>query len=425
MGKQFIERNALVIGAIAAVLIVATLLVALTVTRDELTGGYVVTARFTDANGLREGDVALVAGIPVGEVVRLEIPERQAYVEADIQMDGGVELPASTRATITLRTLVGKRAVDLDTGTDFSGELLADGDVIPLERTSVTIDVPQLGEVADDLLGDIDSEALNLLLTSVADVTRDQRDEVAELIESGGDLTRIVNDQEEQVRALLRNLTRLSATLESRDDELIAVIDDLDVATAQLAARRADLQDLLRETQRSGTLTADFVRDVRADLDAILDELHLDLEAVARHQVDLAEGLAYLPDALIGFGSIALADGQPVEWGHVFVTSLGPAGVDALVGCGGLVDQQLDALIGPDPRPCSQQSGTDTFPEDTPNLEQGGGNPPSLPVPGIPVLVLTADTPAVRREPQRLPVDIGPRSLLEVLSRQQAGEAGP
>lgn len=411
-GKQFIERNGVVIGVISAILLVLTLLASLLVTREDLTGGYTITARFSDANGLRPGDVAMVAGLQAGKILELTIPEGQEYVEAVIQMDGGVELPSTTRADITLRTLVGKRAIYLDTGTDFSSDLLEEGDIIPLERTSVTVDVPQLGEATHDLLGEIDSEAMNLLLTSVADVTRGQRERVAELIDSGTDLTELVNTQEQQIRLLLRNLAQVSQTLQSRDDELVGIIDDLDVAMANLAARRSDLQALLRETQDAGAVTADFVARVRDDLDAILDELHLDLRILARHQVDLAEGLAYTGDALIGFGSIGYAEALPVPWGHVFVTSLGPLGIDAIAGCGGLVDQQLDALIGPDPRPCAEQTG-DSFPDD---VEEGDGPLDGSLIPDLP------PGAAVTRSPQRLPIDIGPRSLLEALGSTSGGD---
>lgn len=414
MGKQFIERNQVIIGVITAVLIVAALFASLGITREDLTGGYVITAEFVDANGLRAGDAAIIAGIPAGKVIAIDIEGDR--VVAQIQMDGGVELPTTTRAEITLRTLVGKRAVALDTGNDFT-QLLGEGDVIPLERTSVTIDVPQLAESANDVLGGIDSDAFNLLLTEVAEVTRGQREEVAGLIDSGTDLTDLVVDQETQIRQLLRNLTRVSQTLESRDEELIGIIDDLDVALGALATRRADLQALLRETQEAGTVTADFVRDVRADLDAVLDELHLDLEIISRHQVDLAEGLAYTGDSLVGFSSIGFANGQPVPWGHVFVTAAGPVGVDLIAGCGGILDQQLDALLGPDPRPCDEQTGG-TFPDD---VEPGEG--PLSPDGLLGGLLGTPSIPspdqAIVRQPQRLPIDVAPRSLLGVLGVDQ------
>ncbi len=406
MNKQFIERSPLIIGGITAILIVVTLVVALSVTRDDLTGGYTINASFVDANGLREGDVALIAGIPVGRVRSLDIVED--HVEAVIQMNGGVELPESTRATITLRTVVGKRAIAFETGRNFEGPMLEEGDEIGLDRTSVTIDVPQLAESADDLLSEIDSEALNLMLVTVADVTRGQRDRVAELIDNGGDLTELVNTQEQQIRLLLRNLSQFSETLSSRDDELIGIIDNLDVALGSIAARRADLQVLLAQTQRTGGITADFIRDVRADLDAILDELHLDLQIVARHQVDLAEGLAYAGDAIVGFSSIGFAQGMPVEWGHVFVTAAGPANVDLLVGCGGLLDQQIDTILGPDPRSCEEQTG-DSFPDDVDpgSGPLGGGIIPDLPIGSV-----------LTRQPTRLPIDIGPRSLLDALQTQ-------
>ncbi len=60
MGKQFIERNQVVIGVVTAILIVITLVASLTVTREDLTGGYTITVEFVDATGLRPGDVAIV-----------------------------------------------------------------------------------------------------------------------------------------------------------------------------------------------------------------------------------------------------------------------------------------------------------------------------------------------------------------------------
>lgn len=412
MGKQFIERNQVVIGVLTAIAIVVTLVFSLTVSREDLTGGYVLTVEFSDANGLAAGDIAIVAGIQAGKVLEVDIVDD--HVEALVQMDGSVEVPVGTRASITVRTLVGKKAIDLDTGVTgdaFQGPFLRDGDRIGIEDTMVTLDVPALAETAEDFLTEIDSDALNTLLVAVADVTRDQRDEVAALVDSGTDLTELVNSQETQIRELLRNLSSLSQTLESRDDELVAVIDDLDVAMANLSARRADLQALLRETANTSAVTADFLARVRADLDSILDEVHLDLEIVRRHQVDIAEGLAYIGDGLVGFASIAYAGDLEVPWGHVFTTSAGPAGVDVLAGCGGLIDQQLDAILGPDPRTCEEQGVTGT--PDTPDEQAGDGG-------GFAAADSVASTSgAVVLRPQRLGIDFGPRSLLARLQEAQ------
>lgn len=405
--KQFIERNQVLLGLLTAAVTGVLLVAALTISREDLVSGYELTVEFADAGGLRPGDQVQVAGVRAGRVRALDIVD--GHVEAVVEIEGGVELPAATRAEIVLRTLVGKRAIELETGEDFT-ELLADGDRIPLERTRVATDVPTFGDEAEELLSGIDAEALNTFVAALTDVTRDQREEVAALIESGTDLAEIVTSQEEEIRTLLRNLSRISRTLESRDKQLVAIIDDLDVAAGSLAARREDLTRLLAETQRAGAESADLIRDTRAELDRILDEVHADVALVARHQMDLAEALAYAGDSLYGFGSIAYASGQPVGWGHVFVTALGPVGVDVLAGCGGLLDQQLDLLLGPDPRACEDLENT-TFPDDVEAPSGPLAGLPNLPLPG---LAAPSDQP-VELAPQREGIDLGPRSLLEQL----------
>lgn len=416
--KQFNERNPILIGLIALGLIVASTVIALTLQRDDLTGGYRLTLEFTEANGLRTGDLVEIAGVRAGTVVEVAIV--RDHVEAVAQMSGGVEVPATTRAQVKLRTLVGTRAIDLDTGDDFT-RLLEDGDRIPIGQTRVAIDVPTFAEDAEDLLSEIDSEALNTFLVSLTDLTRDQRDEVAQLVDSGGRLADLVTTQEQQLRLLLRQLAEVSRTLNSRDDELIGIIDDLDVALASVAARRGDLTRLFEQTRRAGADTADLIAATRADLDSILTELHVDLAIVNRHQVDIAEALAYSGDAIEGFASIAFAGDIPVDWGHVFVTSAGPIGIDVLAGCDGLIDQQLDLVLGEDPRPCSEQDGSST-PGDVPPadplvppiLPDLPPLPPIPPIPGLPPLLPSGDGPVAVVQPAA-GIDAGPRGLLDRL----------
>lgn len=369
---QLGERSPLVLGLVALTAMAAVTVVALAVQRSDLVGGTRIEASFTDANGLRPGDDVLVAGVRAGEVVDVAIDGD--HVDAQLQVEGA-ELPVDTRAEIALRTLVGRRVVELDTGNDFS-ELLTEGDTIPLERTRVAVDVPELGEDTRELLGGTDAEALNTFLRSVTDVTADQREELAALIDGSSRLSKVVTDQEEQIRRLLRALRQVSATLADRDEELVAIIDDFGVVLDRLAERREEVRRLLRETNATSGEAADLAAETRAQLDDVLDEVHADLAVLRRHQVDLAEALAYAPASLGGFAEITFAGTEPVPFGKVFVSSLGPLGVDVLLGCGGLFDQQLDALLGPDPRPCEEQTNR-RFPRE-------GEEQPS-PVPGAPV----------------------------------------
>jgi phospholipid/cholesterol/gamma-HCH transport system substrate-binding protein len=375
----FMDRNPVLLGIIAAAVIIGGTLAALAVQGGQFRTSYTVAAEFADAAGLRVGDHVLIAGIRAGSVTGLEIDGDQ--VLAQLQVNGH-ELPTQTRAHIVLRTLVGRRSVELVAAGDWT-RLLADGDVIPRERTQVPIDVPEFGDIAERLLDEVDSEALNTFLASLTDVTRQQRNQVEALIAGGTRLTAVVNDQEQEVRQVLRDLRRVGEILNSRDAELVRIIDDFGEVVAVLAQRRQELQALFRETNAASATAADLVAATRADLDRILGEVHETSAVLARHQMDIAEALAYIGDSIEGFSSIAFAGGREVPWGHVFVTSLGPAGVDVLAGCGGLIDQQLDALLGPDPRSCEEQENQ-SWPDDVPPSSGGpvlpgqqGGAPPA------------------------------------------------
>lgn len=349
---QFTERSPLLLGLIAIGLIAAVTVVALTLGRSDLGDGFELTAQFEDAAGLRVGDDVFVAGVRVGEVLDIEIVEDR--IETTLQVQGA-DVPAQSRAEIKLRTLVGSRGIEVTTGDDFT-DLLSDGDVIPLEQTSVATDVPEFGDETEELLTEVDSEALNTFFASVTDVTEGQRDEVSALIDGGTRLAEVVSDQETQIRRLLRSLREVSSTVSERDEELIAIIDEFSVVFDRLVERRDEVRRLLRETNATSAEAADLVGDTRAELDAILDEVHADVEILQDRQVALAETLAYAPDGVGGFASVTYSGDEPVDFGKVFTTSLGPAGVDVLVGCGGLVDQQLDAVLGEDPRPCDEQT---------------------------------------------------------------------
>ena len=414
--QQFIERSPIVLGLFALGLLIAAGVLSLTLQRSDFNGGYSVVAEFKDASGVRVGDVVTVAGARSGRVAELTIDGD--HVDIRLEVDG-VELPVSTTATITPRTLVGKRAVELETGDDFSKLIKPDG-VIPLSQTIVHTDVPAFGKASDDLLSNVDAEALNTFLLALTDLTRGQRDELQQLVKGGTRLTSVINEHEGPLRELLRQLKTLSATLNSRDAELVQIVDDFDVVLGRIQERRADIRRLFRETRRTSAIGADLLVQIKPELDQILTEVHKDTKLLARHQMDLAEALAYAPDSIGGFASISFSGDVPVPYGHVLVQSAGPAGVDVLAGCGGLLDQQLDKLLGKDPRSCEEQEN-DTFPDDQeepdtdpiPDLPIDPIDPPDLPGAG------RSQSSAAGGGTQRLPVDELARRLVPTREGQR------
>jgi len=363
MNLTFLERNQMLIGTIAAAAILASVLGGLAVQGGIFRPGFSLDVEFANAAGLSPGDHVLVAGARVGTVDAMTLGTDR--VIATMTVDA--ELPKDTRAKILLRTLVGARAVELIAEGDWD-DLLGPGDTIPVEHTDLPVDLPEFSEVSEDLLSQSDTAAFDEFLVAVTEILRGQRTQVSSLIEGGRRLSAVVSDQEQDVRRLIKGLRVVGEALAARDKELATIVDDFGEVVGALAVRRDELRRFLRGTNAAAGAAADLVRDERAQLDSILSDVHVVADVLSRNQLNFAEALAYAGDAIEGFASISYAGAQRVPWGYVYTSSLGTAGVDAISGCGGLIDRYLDQTFGPDPRSCAEQDN-DTFPEDTNNQQ--------------------------------------------------------
>ncbi|MBV9665927.1 MAG: MCE family protein [Actinobacteria bacterium] len=352
--KSFTERNPRIIGAILIAIILGFTTGALLLTSGVVKGEYTVMARFVDTAGLKGGDKVRVAGVSAGSVG--SIRQAGGKVEVALKINKGIELSRDTKAQVIVETLLGSKYVRLVTGRDWT-TMLHKGSVIT--DTSSPTEVLDLQNIGTPLLQKIDAKAFNDLLASLSSVTKDKRDEVVSIIGGLNKVTAQVNDRQDQTRGLIDAAKKLSGTLAGRDNELVGLVDNLNVVVRSLADQRVQLAALLQQTAAAAKETADLVGANRAKLDSVLDELHQDLVIVGRHQVDLAQSIAYLGVAIQGFSSIGYSgpDNNPNRWANVFAQGLGPTSVDPILGSCGVVDQALDLALGNDPLPCSARTG--------------------------------------------------------------------
>ena len=350
--RSFTERNPKVIGAVGLAVILVAVVLVFTLNRNTIGGGMNLTARFPNAAGLRSGDQVVLAGVPIGSVTGLH--QRGQYVYADLRVDGSAQLPADSSATIQVQTLLGALAVKFQPGSDWA-HLLRDGDTVT--RTTVPFEFQQLQNVTGPLLARSNAPALNQLLADLATITKGKQDQVARIIAGLDRLTSTVTARQQEVGQLIDSANRVSGALASRDQQLTQAIDNFGTVMAGLAQRRQALSDLIANTQAVADQTAGLVGANRARLDGLLSTLNTDLDVVARHQVDLAQGLSYLASAVQGFSSIGYSGpgNYPNRWANVFTNLLG--GGDAVYGSCGYLDQALDAALGPDPLSCPARVG--------------------------------------------------------------------
>jgi phospholipid/cholesterol/gamma-HCH transport system substrate-binding protein len=381
--RSFLERNQRLIGGIGLGLVVAGTVFALLLQGGVFTPSYTVTAYFSDAAGMRSGDLVTVAGLPAGKIKDVRIKNGQ--VAMDLAVEDGVVLPADTRAEVVIETLLGRRSVSLIAGQ--ANQDLGEGAEIPLERTTTPIDVTELNDISVRLLDKSDADAFERFMANVTAATEGREAEVRTLITGLEQVMAAVDARREQLAGLIGSLRTLSTTLGERDQIIVSLIDNLNVVLANLAERQDDLRTLLISTASGSRETADLVRRNRDVLDSALRYLDEDLKVLNRHQLDLAAGIAYLNQAVEGYSSVGYSQGTPNTWANIFVQSLGPAGVDALVGQCGAVDQFFDHYFGAN---CQDAGSAGGVRGTTGGLPQSSG----LDAP-VPVEELPADAPAL------------------------------
>ncbi len=344
--KSFLERNQTVIGALGIAAILVGSAFALLLSGGVFARTYRVTAYFADAAGIQPGDDVTVAGLKAGTVKAVRID--RGRVAMDLGISRGVTLPADSRAAVVIQTLLGKETVSIVAGR--AQTVLQGGSVIPETRTTTPVSISQLNDISVRLLNRSDGNALNTFLAELTKVTDGKGQQVTDIVDGLSALLRAVDARRTQLSQLITALKDVTTTLGQRDRTVVSLIDNLDPVLADLAARQQDIQALLVVTDSASHDTADLVARNRRVLDQSLAALHQDLTVIDQHQVDLAAGVAYLDQAVQGYQSVGYSQGVPNRWANIFVQSLGPAGVDALLGQCGLVDQLFDQAFGADCR---------------------------------------------------------------------------
>ena len=209
--------------------------------------------------------------------------------------------------------------------------------------TSVPTEFYQLQNTAHSLLSKTNAQALNSLVTSLANITKDKQTQVAQIIQGLGALTTTVDQRSGQVSQLIDSANTLSSTLAGRDQQLLSVVNNLDTVSTGLAAHNQDLSNLITNVDSMASQTNSLVSQDSPALNSLLQSLHTDLTVVGQHQDDLAEGVSYLGGALKGFQSIAYSGSTPVPWGNIFANPASLTNTFGVIGpCGDL---------RPDPRP--------------------------------------------------------------------------
>lgn len=316
MSKPFRERNPVIIGAVSLAVISALILAAFRAEDLPLIGGGdTYYAAFKEAGGLKANDEVRVAGVRVGKVQ--EVTLDGDHVQVEFQVERGVDFGATTAADIRVKTLLGAMYLSLEpTGP---GQLEEEAE-IPVNRTTSPYDVVDAFSGLADRFARIDTDQLATSLDTLAALMKNTPDEFQAALKGMSDLSQNIAARDAQLNELLTNMEKVSKVLADRNGDLITLMEDGDKLFRALVARRESVHDLLVATSQLSQELTLLVRQTRDDLKPALDHLDNVLDVLRKNQENLDSSLRLMAPFYRVFAS-TLGTGP---WFDTFIQNLPP-----------------------------------------------------------------------------------------------------
>jgi phospholipid/cholesterol/gamma-HCH transport system substrate-binding protein len=169
---------------------------------------HIVEAEFDDIMGLEVQSPVRMAGVKIGIVQSISLKNNKAIVK--IALNPGVRLPASTRASIIGRGLVGEKNLALTAKTGDT-EFLPEGAVIPSDPTG---DINTFIAKATSITDDIKSLTQSLSGQKNGKSHESFQQLIANINSAAQEVTLMVQENRSQIKAVTTSLQRIMQKLE-------------------------------------------------------------------------------------------------------------------------------------------------------------------------------------------------------------------
>ena len=252
--------------AFAAVTLVATGVLALTIANIQFGSKATYTALVSDATGVAPGQDVRIAGVRVGEVEDVRVAHDtvsdRASAEIDFQVLKSSVLTQGTEVTVRYRNLVGERYLALTQGAGASAPL-ADGSTIPLARTHPALDLTVLFNGFKPLFAALSPQDVNELSGLLIKTLQGEGGDINSLLARTASLTSAIADRDAVIGRTIDNLNAVLGTVDAHDDQLRSLIDQLQRFTSGLAADRETIGRSLAGINALSAETADLLVSTR------------------------------------------------------------------------------------------------------------------------------------------------------------------
>jgi virulence factor Mce-like protein len=257
------------------------------------TGGYHMTAVFSNALNLPANAKVKLAGADVGQVESMVARNYTAVTTLRI-MDG-VRLPTGSTAELRSATPLGDVFVALKPPThpDPGAGLLADGDTIGVQSTAAAATVESVLSSAAVMVNGGAVRNFTNIINGLGKATGEQGQALGDLVRKTNKVLGRLDARSQQISAALTQTSRLSDELDAKNQTLTELVAAVEPATDALADNTSIVADVVEQIGDTTTLLARFPSIAGTDTSG--RSLIKDANTIARAWNDVA----LTPDATL------------------------------------------------------------------------------------------------------------------------------
>ncbi|MDQ1739619.1 MAG: phospholipid/cholesterol/gamma-HCH transport system substrate-binding protein [Pseudonocardiales bacterium] len=279
-------------------------------------GGCRVSANFPDSGGIFTDAEVTYRGVTVGRVGQLHLLDysgsdgrqiRGVRVDLNLESCSKPAIPLDAQAYVSDRSAVGEQYVNLEP-TSAEGPYLTDGAVLT-KAGQVPIATQVFLQNLDDLVSNIDSAKLNIVITELGKAFGGRGPDLQALLDSGDQLlARAQQALPETLRLIDNGQTVLKTQLDS-GSAIKGWAHSLNLLTAQLKASDGDLNALLSDGPGELDAVRRFLAGNRSNLDLLLANLTSVNQIMVSHLDGIKSILVIYPSAVAGGFTVTPGDG--------------------------------------------------------------------------------------------------------------------
>ena len=295
----------------------ATIALALLFTLSLLAGGLLISrsgpsrthivAYFDNSNGLYRGDEVRILGVPVGTIDSIEPQPHRAKVT--FWVNSKYKVPADVKAAVLSPQLITSRAIQLSPVYS-SGPVMADGAVIPQDRTAVPVEWDDLRQQLEKLANTLQPtqpggvSTLGAFIDTAADNLRGQGANIRDTLVKTSQALSILGDHSNDIFTTITNLSVIVSALQDSGSLLRQLNVNLASVTALLTDDPDQVGQAVEDIHGAVADATQFISENREALGTATDKLSSISKAVTDSLDDIKQTLHLAPTTFQNFVNI-------------------------------------------------------------------------------------------------------------------------